>query len=139
MAPGRADGKLIVYSNGNNLFTAKSDGSDRKKIVTVGDSGFIFNPVWSPDGNHFRFAYQPNLAIPDYFMEVSLDGTGLHRLLPGWTKPEKRTTESLGLVPETSRGHRLAVDRASSSCHPPNFSCAEGGNGRIIASSRRRR
>lgn len=85
-----ADGKLIVYSNGNNLFTAKSDGSDRKKIVTVGDSDFIFNPVWSPDGNHFRFAGWQGSAdtrSPYYFMEVSLDGTGLHRLLPGWTKP----------------------------------------------------
>ncbi len=82
-----ADGKSIVYSNGNTLFTAKADGSDRKKIITAGDSGFIFNPVWSPDGNHFRFSYQPSLATSSYFMDVSLDGTGLHRLLPGWTKP----------------------------------------------------
>ena len=67
-----ADGKLVVYSNGNTLFTAKADGSDRKKIITVGESGFIFNPVWSPDGNHFRFAFQPSLATPSYFMDVSL-------------------------------------------------------------------
>ncbi len=59
----------------------------QEKVITVGDSGFIFNPVWSPDGNHFRFAYQPTLATPSYFMEVSLDGTGLHRLLPGFTSP----------------------------------------------------
>jgi eukaryotic-like serine/threonine-protein kinase len=80
------DDKSIAYANGNNLFTAKADGSDARKVITVGGSGFVFNPVWSPDGNHFRFDYQENLAVPSYVMEVSLDGTGLHRLLPGWSK-----------------------------------------------------
>ena len=84
-----ADGKLIVYSNGNTLFTAKADGTDERKIITVGDSGFIFNPVWSPDGNHFRFMYRPTLATPSYFMDVSLDGTGLHRPLPGFTNSSR--------------------------------------------------
>ncbi len=83
------DGKSIAYSDGNNLFTAKSDGTDGRKILTVGGSGFVFNPAWSPDGKHFRFAYQENLAAPSYFMEASLDGTGLHRLLPGWSKPSE--------------------------------------------------
>ena len=78
-----ADGKFIAYSNGNSLFTAKADGTDARKVVTVGDAGFIFNPVWSPDGNQLRFIYSATLAAPPYFMEASLDGTGLHRLLPG--------------------------------------------------------
>ena len=80
-----ADGEFIAYSNGNNLFTAKADGTDTRKIIAVGDSGFIFNPVWSPDGNHLRFMYGATFDAPPYFMEVLLDGTGLHRLLPGWT------------------------------------------------------
>ena len=84
-----ADGKFIAYSNGNSLFTAKADGTDARKVVTVGDAGFIFNPVWSPDGNQLRFIYAATLAAPPYFMEVSLDGTGLHRLLPG-TQPPAR-------------------------------------------------
>ena len=82
-----ADGKFVAYSIGNNLFTAKADGTDARKVITVGDSGFVFNPVWSPDGNHLRFIYGATLTDPSYFMEVSLDGTGLHRLLPGWSKP----------------------------------------------------
>ncbi len=82
-----ADGKLIAYSNGNSLFAAKADGSDARKVITVGDSGFVFGPAWSPDSTHFRFAYQTTYATPSYFMEVSLDGTGLHRLLPGFTSP----------------------------------------------------
>jgi Tol biopolymer transport system component len=82
-----ADGKFIAYSNGNSLFTAKADGTDTRKVIAVGDSGFIFNPVWSPDGNHLRFMYGATFDAAEYFMEISLDGTGLHRLLPGWTNP----------------------------------------------------
>jgi serine/threonine protein kinase/Tol biopolymer transport system component len=82
-----ADGEFIAYSNGNNLFTARADGTDARKVITVGDSGFVFYPVWSPDGNHLRFTYRATLDAPEYFMEISLDGTGLHRLLPGWTNP----------------------------------------------------
>src|ERR1700686_919915 len=80
-----ADGKFIAYSNGNSLFTAKADGTDARKVITVGDAGFVFGPVWSPDGSHLRFMYGATLDAPPYFMEVSLDGAGLHRLLPGWT------------------------------------------------------
>ncbi len=83
-----ADGKFIAYSNGNNLFTAKADGTDARKVITVGDSGFVFTPVWSPDGNQLRFIYGTTQDAPEYFMEVSLDGTGLHRLMPGWTNPD---------------------------------------------------
>jgi serine/threonine protein kinase/Tol biopolymer transport system component len=82
-----ADGKFIAYCNGNSLFTAEADGTDARKVITVGDSGFVFSPVWSPDGNQLRFIYSTTFAAPSYFMEVSLDGTGLHRLLPGWTNP----------------------------------------------------
>jgi serine/threonine protein kinase/Tol biopolymer transport system component len=82
-----ADGEFIAYSNGNSLFTAQADGTDARKVITVGDSGFVFYPVWSPDGNHLRFTYRATMDAPEYFMEVSLDGTGLHRLLPGWTNP----------------------------------------------------
>jgi eukaryotic-like serine/threonine-protein kinase len=82
-----ADGKFIAYSNGNSLFTAKADGTDARKVITVGDAGFVFGPVWSPDGNQLRFMYGATLAAPSYFMEVSLDGTGLHRLMPGLTNP----------------------------------------------------
>jgi Tol biopolymer transport system component len=83
-----ADGKFIAYSNGNSLFTAKADGTDAQKVITVGDSGFVFGPVWSPDGNQLRFIYGTTPDAPSYFMEVSLDGTGLHRLLPGWNDPD---------------------------------------------------
>ena len=59
-----ADGKFIAYSNGNSLFTAKADGTDARKVITVGDSGFVFDPVWSPDGNQLRFIYVANARKP---------------------------------------------------------------------------
>ena len=80
------DGKSIAYSNGNNLFTANADGTDARKVGTVGDTGFIFDIVWSPDGKHLRFTYRVAMPAFVYFMEVSLDGTGLHRLFPGWSE-----------------------------------------------------
>jgi serine/threonine protein kinase/Tol biopolymer transport system component len=83
-----ADGKFIAYSNGNNLFTAKADGTDARKVITVGDLGFVFNPIWSPDGKQLRFIYGTASDSDSYFMEVSLDGTGLHRLMPGWTSAD---------------------------------------------------
>ena len=83
-----ADGKFIAYSNGNSLFTAKADGTDARKVITIGDSGFVFTPVWSPDGNQLRFMYGTTADAPSYFMEVSVDGTGLHRLMPEWANPD---------------------------------------------------
>jgi serine/threonine protein kinase/Tol biopolymer transport system component len=83
-----ANGKMLAYSNGNDVYVAKADGTEARKLITVGDSGFVFAPVWSPNGNHLRFTYVAKVDDPDYYMEVSLDGTGLHRLLPDWSKPD---------------------------------------------------
>jgi eukaryotic-like serine/threonine-protein kinase len=118
-----ADGKSIAYGNANNLFTAKADGTDSRKVITVGDSGFIFNPVSSPDGNHFRFSYQPSLASPSYFMDVSLDGTGLHRSLPGFTSPPNFECCGLWTVDGKyflflKRDQIWALPRASGFLHP---------------------
>jgi len=82
-----ANGKMLAFSNGNDLYLAKADGTEARKLITVGDSGLVFTPVWSPDGNHLRFTYVARMDDPEYYMEVALDGTGLHRLLPGWSKP----------------------------------------------------
>ncbi len=83
-----ANGRMLAYSDGNDVYVAKADGTEARKLVTVGDSGFVFAPVWSPNGNHLRFTYVAKVDDPDYYMEVSLDGTGLHRLLPDWSKPD---------------------------------------------------
>jgi hypothetical protein len=80
-----SDGKLLAYSNGSNMFLANADGSAPRKLVSLKSPTYIYHPVWSPDGGRLRFDVQEGLAAPSYLWEVSADGTGLHRLLPGWT------------------------------------------------------
>jgi eukaryotic-like serine/threonine-protein kinase len=81
------DGKMMAYGNGRDLFLAKADGTEARKLISTKDSNFIFNFVWSPDGKHLRFSSSnPNSSISSIW-EISVDGTDLHRLLPGWHNP----------------------------------------------------
>ncbi len=69
------NGKQIVYARGNELFLAKPDGSESRRLVSLTSPAFW--PRWSPDGRVLRFT-------ADGLWEVAADGTGLHPLLPGW-------------------------------------------------------
>jgi eukaryotic-like serine/threonine-protein kinase len=89
------NGKSLAYSYGSQLFVAKADGTGSSKLVTVKNSDFVYNPVWSPDGAHLRFEVQESLNSPTLLWEVSLDGTGVHRLLAGGNPPP--TTTSIGV------------------------------------------
>jgi eukaryotic-like serine/threonine-protein kinase len=79
-----ADGKMLAYSNWGDLFVAKADGTEPRKLVTMGkEPAFVGDLVWSPDGTKLRFDAEESLGIPPLLLwEVSVDGTGLHRLLP---------------------------------------------------------
>ncbi|MGH9536813.1 MAG: protein kinase domain-containing protein [Terriglobales bacterium] len=77
-----ADGKQLLYANGNALFAAKADGSESRKLLTT--QGFVYAPRFSPDGTRIRFtAYDPQLNSGSLW-EVKADGTDLHPLLAGW-------------------------------------------------------
>ena len=79
------DGKSLAYCNGGNLFVAKADGTESRMLVTMKYPG-VYHPLWSPDGKSLRFDVVESVSgQPVTIWEVSLDGTGLHRLLPGWT------------------------------------------------------
>jgi Tol biopolymer transport system component len=73
------DGKWLAYSNDRDLFVAKADGTEFRKLVTTSGP---YAPVWSPDGAHLRFGDSGNNTTS--LWEVSVDGKGLHRLLPDW-------------------------------------------------------
>jgi Tol biopolymer transport system component len=81
------DGKFLAYCNGSDVFVAKSDGTESRKLVSMKNSAFIFNTVWSPDGTHLRFDVEDSFGAPSFLWEVSVDGAGLRRLLPGWNSP----------------------------------------------------
>jgi serine/threonine protein kinase/Tol biopolymer transport system component len=83
-----SDGKFLAYCNGNEIFVAKADGSEPRKLITMKDHPVIRDLAWSPDGSHLRFGASEGSLSRPYLWEISADGTGLHRLLPSWTQPQ---------------------------------------------------
>ncbi len=81
------DGRLLAYSSLGELFVARSDGSESRKLVTV--SGDIKNLTWSPDSLQLRFDSSETAGTVGLQIEreVSVDGSGMHALLPGWHNP----------------------------------------------------
>jgi eukaryotic-like serine/threonine-protein kinase len=81
------DGKLLAYTNLGQLYSARADGSESRKITSV--SGDIRNVTWSPNGSHLRFDSSETAGTVGLQIEreVSVDGTGQHFLLPGWHDP----------------------------------------------------
>jgi Tol biopolymer transport system component len=74
-----ADGQTLVYRNNRELFVAKADGTQAKKLRTM---PFDFGgPVWSPDGRVIRF------STANGIWEISTDGTNLHQVFAGWHHP----------------------------------------------------
>lgn len=81
------EGNRIAYSNLGDLFVAKADGTESRKLLSV--SGDIKNIAWSPDGRSLRFDSSESAGSlgQQLAWEVSADGIGLHRLLAGWHNP----------------------------------------------------
>jgi len=87
------DGDRIAYignDHGENgsIFVARPDGSESRMLVAP-------NPAipaatwlrWSPDGNRLRFTVQDPKTDAGSLWEVAADGSGLHPLLPDWSRP----------------------------------------------------
>jgi eukaryotic-like serine/threonine-protein kinase len=79
------DGKHLVYAKGNDLFLAKSDGSDSHLLVSL--AGWPAAPHWSPDGKTLRLTLQNQTTNATSLWEVSADGKNPHPLLEGWHTP----------------------------------------------------
>jgi eukaryotic-like serine/threonine-protein kinase len=81
------DRKLLAYTNLGDIFLAKPDGTESRKLLSI--SGDILNIVWSPDSTHLRFDSSETAGTVGQQIEreVAVDGTGLHRLLEGWHNP----------------------------------------------------
>ena len=81
------DGEEILFASGRDLYRAKSDGSDVRKVVSAG--GTVVMPRWSPDGKTIRLtALDPKLNTTELW-EVDARGNNLHRLLTGWSSPSR--------------------------------------------------
>ncbi|HXH48017.1 MAG TPA: protein kinase [Terriglobia bacterium] len=80
------DGQKIAYLTGTDLYIAKADGTEPRKLVTAPGGPWWLH--WSPDGTRLRFTVMRdnemhNIAI----YEVSGDGSNLHPFLAEWFKP----------------------------------------------------
>src|SRR5271170_2037711 len=79
------DGKMLAYCHGNDLFLARSDGSEARKLVTV--PGLPYDPQFSPDETKLRFSIRDPQSGDRALWEISAQGTNLHPLLPGLHTP----------------------------------------------------
>ena len=81
------DGKTLAYSQGNNLFLARADGTESRKLLST--KGEINNVTWSADHSNLRFDTSETAGSlgQRLIWEVSASGTDVHRLLPGWHDP----------------------------------------------------
>ena len=79
------DGKTLVYSKGEDLYLAKRDGADSRKLITL--PGGASWPRFSPDEKNLRFTLHDPKTNSDSLWEISVDGTNLHSLLPAWNNP----------------------------------------------------
>jgi eukaryotic-like serine/threonine-protein kinase len=81
------DGREIAYIRDRDLYRAKRDGSEARKLTTLPGTAWWLR--WSPDGSRLRLTLgNPFARIGELAMwEVSADGTGLHPFSPDWNKP----------------------------------------------------
>jgi DNA-binding winged helix-turn-helix (wHTH) protein/Tol biopolymer transport system component len=77
-----AGGRQIAFANGNDLFTASTDGSDRRKVLVLPKRAFWLRA--SPDGRRLRFTLRDPSTNSLSLWEANTDGSGLRELLPGW-------------------------------------------------------
>ena len=79
------DGKRLLVASGNELLVVNPDGSDAHRFLTT--PGLAFWLRWSPDGRTLRFTLRDPKRQTSELWQSSADGSHLHALLPGWSKP----------------------------------------------------
>jgi eukaryotic-like serine/threonine-protein kinase len=79
------DGRMLAYADGNDIFLARSDGTESRKLVSA--PGRAFYLAWSPAGTKVRFTAIDDKTRGNSLWEVSAQGTNLHALCPGWHSP----------------------------------------------------
>jgi DNA-binding winged helix-turn-helix (wHTH) protein/Tol biopolymer transport system component len=72
------DGRRLVFANGKDVFGAKADGSEVRKLASPDGFGFLSRIRFSPDGRRLRFSVVNGNEVG--IMEMAADGSGLHRL-----------------------------------------------------------
>jgi eukaryotic-like serine/threonine-protein kinase len=79
------DGQHFVFTKGSELWIAKSDGTDTRRVTTV--QGQTDMPAFSPDGKRIRFTVADSAAHTTALWEVHADGSDAHPLFRNWHSP----------------------------------------------------
>ena len=84
-----ADGKMLAYANGEDVYLAKADGTDARKLLTM--RAFVSGLLWSPDGRRLRIntteisqSGTTDSVGEQAIWEVTAEGANPQRLLAGW-------------------------------------------------------
>ncbi len=84
------DGKSLVFAKGNELFVARNDGTDPRRILTA--AGPSSDLRWSPDGSALRFTVNDPATNIRSILESSPNGGNAHLLLPAWNSPASESS-----------------------------------------------
>jgi hypothetical protein len=76
------DGKMLAYSSGTDIFLAKADGTEPRRLTSMKTPTDIDFLLWSPDGAHLTF--QTSGLLPRKIWEVSTKGGDPQLLIPEW-------------------------------------------------------
>lgn len=76
------DGHRLLYARGGDLSESNSDGSDARKLATLG--GNVGGMRVSPDGRTIRLTLEDMKTGSSELWELNRDGSQPHPLLPNW-------------------------------------------------------
>jgi eukaryotic-like serine/threonine-protein kinase len=79
------DGRRLVFAKGNELFIAKSDGTESQSLATT--PGWPSALHWSADGSLLRFTLKDQKTNATALWEIFADGKNARPLLQGWHNP----------------------------------------------------
>jgi Tol biopolymer transport system component/DNA-binding winged helix-turn-helix (wHTH) protein len=77
------DGRRLVLADGADLYEANPDGSDARKLATLG--GHIGGVRVSPNGRKIRLTLSDMKTGFEELWELNRDGSQPHPLLPNWS------------------------------------------------------
>jgi Tol biopolymer transport system component/DNA-binding winged helix-turn-helix (wHTH) protein len=76
------DGQRILYASGDDLYIARDNGTESRKLATLPGRAFWLR--WSPDGARLRLTLLNAETHTSALWEIGADGSGAHVLLPNW-------------------------------------------------------
>jgi serine/threonine protein kinase/Tol biopolymer transport system component len=79
------DAQKLVYAHGTEIFIAKPDGTEARKLISLDGAPRWLR--WSPDDRRLRFTVDNLRTGTSMIWEARADGSQLHPLLPGWSDP----------------------------------------------------